>query len=108
MFDLRRDNPKVRARERVRAKNPDRVIAAKKITTIWREKNPTAYKAQIAVSNAVRTGKLNKEPCSICASELNIHAHHKNYARPLKVIWLCARCHHRLHAIFPELEGINK
>jgi hypothetical protein len=24
------------------------------------------------------------------------------------VIWLCPKCHHRLHAMFPEIEGANK
>jgi hypothetical protein len=25
--------------------------------------------------------------------------------KPLAVIWLCAKCHHRLHANFPETDG---
>jgi ribosomal protein S27AE len=70
-------------------------------------KNPAAYRAQNAVNNAVRDGKLKKEPCAICAAS-KVHAHHKDYSKPLEVVWLCARCHHRLHAIFPELEGKKK
>ena len=43
------------------------------------------------VYNAIRTGKLNKQPCEICGE--NAHAHHEDYAKPLEVNWLC-RSHH--------------
>lgn len=71
----------------------------------WREKHPKAYKAQTAVSNAVRDGRLLKEPCLFCGAEKNIHAHHNDYSKPLDVVWLCAKCHHRMHAKFPGVHG---
>lgn len=71
----------------------------------WREKNPDAYRAQTAVNNAIRDGKLTRGLCSLCGASKNVHGHHKNYSRPLDVTWLCAKCHHRLHATFPELGG---
>lgn len=71
----------------------------------WRKQNPEAYKAQTAVSNAVRDGRLFKEPCMFCGTTENIHAHHNSYSRPLDVVWLCAKCHHRMHAHFPMIEG---
>lgn len=108
MADLRRDNPSVRERERLRAKQPHRIEKAREISKRWRAENPDAYRAQTAVGNALRDGKIEREPCAICASSEHVHAHHKDYSRPLDVVWLCARCHHRLHAIFPELEGANK
>ena len=43
------------------------------------------------VYRAIRTGKLNKQPCEICGE--NAHAHHEDYAKPLEVNWLC-RSHH--------------
>lgn len=70
--------------------------------------NPTAYRAHTAVGNALRDGKLERMPCEVCGTGDKVHAHHKDYAKPLEVVWLCARCHHRLHALFPELEGVNK
>lgn len=53
-----------------------------------------------AITNkAVRNGLILR-PCSCdlcgCAS-LDIDAHHKDYGRPLDVIWLCATCHGQAH-----------
>lgn len=108
MSDLRRDDPSIRIRDRERSKHPKRIEMARNITKLWRISNPEAYKAQTAVGNALRDKRILREPCSICSSTENIHAHHKDYSKPLDVIWLCARCHHRIHALFPELEGNNK
>jgi hypothetical protein len=58
------------------------------------------------VNNAIRDGKIIKGPCAICGATKNVHGHHKDYTQPLKVVWLCAKCHHRMHAVFPEL-GAN-
>jgi hypothetical protein len=78
---------------------------ARKISVRWRRENPEAYKAQTAVGNAVRDGKLTRGLCAMCGSKNNIHAHHRDYRKPLDVVWLCAACHHRIHATFPELGG---
>lgn len=67
----------------------------------YRQRHPEAYRAHNAVSNALRDGKLKKEPCLFCNEE-RVHGHHRDYSEPLDVIWLCAKCHHRLHANFPE------
>lgn len=101
-------DPKVRAYDRQRAKTPARVDYQTRNTKAWRERNPDAYRAQNALNNALRDGKIDRKPCEICAQTSGIHAHHKDYAKPLDVIWLCARCHHRLHALFPEFAGANK
>ena len=46
----------------------------------------------------VRNGKIIRpNQCSKCSSTGNIHAHHEDYSKPLKVIWLCKKCHTRLH-----------
>ncbi len=102
-----RTNPAVQEYDRARAKAPARKQHIRNVTKRWREENPVAYKAQTAVSNAVRDRRLFKEPCTICG-DTTVHAHHKDYSKPLDVVWLCAKCHHRLHAAFPELEGKMK
>lgn len=102
-----RTNPAVQAYDRERSKCEKRQALRARISAQWREKNPLAYKAQTAVSNAVRDGKITKEPCLFCGDP-HVHGHHRDYSKPLSVIWLCPKCHHRLHAAFPETEGANK
>ena len=102
-----RTNPAVQAYDRERSKSEKRQALRARVSTQWRQKNPLAYKAQTAVSNAVRDGKLIKEPCLFCGDP-RTHGHHKDYSKPLSVIWLCPKCHQRLHAAFPETEGANK
>jgi hypothetical protein len=58
------------------------------------------------VSIAVRDGVLIRpDGCELCLRTREdrpmwgIYAHHEDYARPLDVIWLCASCHYRVHAV---------
>jgi hypothetical protein len=102
-----RTNPAVQEYDRRRAKTPERRQRAAAYEVKWREKNPLAYKAHYQLTNAVRDGRIKKLPCEFCG-EARTHGHHRDYAKPLDVVWLCAKCHHRLHAAFPELEGKSK
>lgn len=92
----RRENPAVQEYDRRRGNRmpPDAGKA-------YRTNYPEAAKAHDAVSNAVRDGRLFKEPCLFCGDD-RVHGHHRDYTKPLDVIWLCAKCHRRLHANFPE------
>lgn len=92
----RRDNDSVREYDRSRGARMSGEAVRK-----YRARHPEAYRAHSAVSNAVRDGRLAKEPCLFCG-ETKVHGHHRDYSKPLDVIWLCAKCHHRLHANFPE------
>lgn len=66
-------------------------------TAAWRAANPEKYHAHYIVKNAIRAGALIRpEKCGQCGAP-NPQAHHDNYALPLEVKWLCARCHGRLH-----------
>lgn len=105
MKRIRLTNPKVQEYDCERAKAPERKAKSREVSRQWRIDHPEAYKAQTAVNNAVRDGRLLKEPCAICGTEKHVHGHHRDYSRPLDVIWMCARCHHRVHATFPELGG---
>lgn len=49
--------------------------------------------ARSAVSHALSSGKIKKMPCEVCRNE-NVHGHHDDYSKPLKVRWLCP-VHHR-------------
>lgn len=73
-------------------KNPDGQTASSRN---WRQKNPEKYKAQNALNNAVRDGKIERQPCIVCGGKA--HAHHEDYSRPLDVIWLCPEHHSKHH-----------
>lgn len=61
----------------------------------FREKYPEKREAHKAVMRAINAGILEKKPCEVCDDIVRIHAHHKDYSRPLEVKWLCAK-HHRM------------
>lgn len=92
-----RTNPYVQEYDRARAKLPHRLANNSRISKRWRQENPDGYRAHTAVNNAVRDGRLLKEPCKICGTMKNLHAHHHDYKKPLEVEWLCALHHHRHH-----------
>lgn len=58
-------------------------------------------KARQILNHAVRDGKISKpNRCSSCKQskpKSQIHGHHKDYSKPLAVVWLCARCHGKEH-----------
>lgn len=63
----------------------------------WNRNNLHKLAAHQAVRVAIRQGKLKRGKCEQCGS-LRCDAHHDDYGQPLKVRWLCRRCHQRLHA----------
>lgn len=67
-------------------------------TKEYRMRFPLKYKAHTAVNNAVRDGRLTKEPCEICGETEKVTAHHDDYAKPLEVRWLCYPHHAQWHA----------
>lgn len=44
----------------------------------------------------IKRGKVKKKPCIICGNEKS-EGHHKDYTKPLEVIWLCRAHHMRMH-----------
>lgn len=108
--DYRKNNhEKVLAYDRQRSLQPERKAAInaarknyieKNIDAVrntkreWAERNKEKRKAQNAVCNAVRDGKITKpECCEVCGKRKKLQGHHEDYSRPLSVIWLCAVCH---------------
>ena len=62
----------------------------------WSEKYPERRKASHTLNNALRDGKVVRQPCLICGEYA--HAHHPNYDQPLLVVWLCPKHHAEAHA----------
>ena len=69
----------------------------KKYFSEYRKMYPNKYKAHTIVGNAIRDGKLFKEPCVVCGEKDNVHAHHDDYLKPLNVRWLCSAHHSQWH-----------
>ena len=61
------------------------------------KRNPEKHIAHYLLGNAIRSGKIKREPCEACGIDKYIHGHHEDYSKPLDVTWLCAACHSGLH-----------
>lgn len=68
----------------------------KAIDKRYYEKNRIKRFAKAIVHNALRAGKIKKLNCEKC-NELITEGHHPDYTKPLYVIWLCKKCHTKLH-----------
>lgn len=60
------------------------------------------YKKRVHVrtflQNAIRRGDVIKaECCQICEIKTDLDAHHVDYGKPLDVLWLCSKCHGKVH-----------
>ncbi len=54
--------------------------------------------AHHALRNALRRGEIEKpSACWYCGSTDRVQGHHADYSRPLDVVWLCDKCHKRVH-----------
>jgi hypothetical protein len=62
----------------------------------WKQHNQNKLLAHRAVFIALRAGKLMQEDCQQCGKH-KTQAHHEDYLEPLQVIWLCKKCHTKLH-----------
>jgi ribosomal protein S27AE len=86
----------VRAYERKRFQRAGRKADEKRYLAARRRAHPGKYRALTAVGNAVRDGRLLRQPCEKCGDP-KVQAHHDDYRRPLAVRWLCFRCHRGHH-----------
>ena len=61
----------------------------------WAAKHPERRNASIMVGNALRCGRIVRQPCWVCGDKAQ--AHHPDYGRPLDVVWLCPPHHAEVH-----------
>jgi hypothetical protein len=70
----------------------------------WYQRNKEKKYAHGCVSNALKSGKLTRQPCEVC-NEPRVQAHHDDYSKPLDVKWLCVKHHAERHI---ELNRLNR
>lgn len=63
---------------------------------------PDKRAAHKATGNAIRDGRIIRQPCEQCGSK-QVQAHHDDYSRPLDVRWLCVTHHNEHHVREREL-----
>ena len=89
---------RIREYDRQRGKLPHRILLNKHLTKFYRKHNPEKYAAHTLLAHSIRSGKVKKpKKCSKCKRKTMIHGHHKDYYKPLEVIWVCQICHKKLH-----------
>ena len=97
---------RIRAYDRERAKNPDRMKAAAEISKRWRQQDSRIAAAHNAVTRAVSKGDLVRPSgCSRCGSS-PVYGHHEDYNKKLDVTWLCQPCHKERHKEM-AIEGLD-
>lgn len=79
--------------QKLRSQDPER---AKRYHKTSEARFPERKRAAVAVNNAVRDGRLVKQPCQVCGG-LKVEGHHEDYSKPLEVVWLCRRHHMERH-----------
>lgn len=60
--------------------------------------NPVKSKARALVRSAIASKKLIKPTnCTNCGLKTKLEGHHRDYLKPLEVLWLCKECHTEEH-----------
>jgi hypothetical protein len=50
------------------------------------------------LGHAIERYGFKKQPCLVCGVSKRVHAHHKDYSKPLDVDWYCPKHHKEIHA----------
>lgn len=77
------------------AKTPQGLANGNRAKRAYIDRNPAKKAATDAVSNAIRDGRLVRQPCECCGAWAQ--AHHDDYSKPLDVRWLCPKHHAEWH-----------
>ena len=68
-----------------------------KLSQAWRRRNGEKSRAHFKAQRALKNGAIQRQPCEVCNTDIFLHMHHDDYAKPLEVRWLCALHHAQLH-----------
>ena len=99
--DVRLNNRKTRRKrskyEHERFKEPARKRMVSEYQRHRRRVHPEKTRAYSFVWRAIKSGKITREPCEVCGTEVRVQAHHDDYSRELNIRWLCFVHHRELH-----------
>jgi hypothetical protein len=57
---------------------------------------PEEVVARNAINNGIRDGRVFRpDSCSVCGKTGRLDGHHRDYTKPLDVVWLCISCHRK-------------
>lgn len=87
--------------------SPKGKLAISKKTISFREKNPDNRKAYYKVQSEIRAHRLIRLCCVFCGKP-DTHAHHEDYTKPLKVIWVCDEHHKFIHKYKDLIEVVEE
>lgn len=104
-YDRNRPNKKERAKKvseyknRLRNENPEKFDSIfHKARQNYRKNHHDKYLAHEKLQYALDTGKIVRpSECSVCGVKCTPQGHHYDYTKPLDVIWLCTKCHSKVH-----------
>ncbi len=74
---------------------------AKRLEYFEKQETPIKRNCRNKVFRAIESGKLKRgccEDCKVPPDQEKIYGHHKDYNKPLEVVWLCQSCHMRRHS----------
>jgi len=95
-YDRMRASQPHRVASRVEyAQTPEGRLSTARAHKKWEVSNALRRRVHNTVSNAIRDGRLQPQPCFVCGARAQ--AHHADYDAPLAVTWLCPTHHAQAH-----------
>ena len=86
---------RVEARKEYLALNPEKAREARRR---WDRENRHKKLAHLRVKRALAKGVIEKSLfCVLCGNTGNTEGHHSDYTEPLNVLWVCKKCHMKIH-----------
>jgi len=70
--------------------------AGKERSLKYVDNNCAKRKARDFINNGVKAGRIERQVCEVCGAK-KTEAHHPDYAKPAKVMWLCTVHHGERH-----------
>lgn len=96
--DSRLTKEEIAERKRISDLRYNRTDKHKKACMRWSKEHPERVKIAQQTAWAYKTGKIKIQPCEVCKGKENLQKHHPDYTKPLKIEWLCRKCHTELHS----------